>query len=175
MTSAGEGATGTPGDSGQQAGDTVKSREGLATELEDLAEELTAKSRELKRAQPDLKKKQTMASLWQAGLVVMREYADKVDRVLEDGRKTVNEEHAVGDEDTAKDVLPQLAEAVDDAIEAINAAIDCLERADQTSRTRSRCYRKAADELAELANHCDGLVVHLRGTEGLDLPPIAPD
>lgn len=175
MTSAGEEATRAASDSGQQAGDTVKSREDLATELEKLAKELTAKSRDLKRAKPDLEKKQTMASLWQAGLVVMREYADKVDRILDDGQETVNEEPAVGDEDTAKDALPQLAEAFDDAIEAINAAIDCLERADQPSRTRSRSYREAADELAELANHCDGLVVHLRGTEGLDLPPVDSD
>jgi chromosome segregation ATPase len=173
MTSVGEGASQAAGDSGRQAGDTVKSREDLATELEKLAKELTAKSRELKRAQPDLEKKQTMASLWQAGLVVMREYADKVDRILDDAQETVNDEPAIDDKDTAKDALPQLEEAFDDALEAINAAIDCLER-DQPSRTRSKCYREAADELAELANRCDSLAVHLRGAEGLDLPPPGP-
>jgi hypothetical protein len=175
MTSAGDGATPAPGDSGHQAGNAVKSREDLATELEKLAKELTVKSGELKRAKPDLARKQFMASLWQAGLVIMREYADKVDRILDDGQKTVSEEPTIGDEDTAKDVLPQLAEAFDDAVEAINAAIDCLERADQPSRTRSRCYREAADELAELARHCDSLAVHLRGAEGLDLPPVGPN
>ena len=89
-----------------------------------------------------------MASLWQAGLVVMREYADRVDRILDDAQKTIDEELAASDEDTAKDALPHLEEAFDDAVEAINAATDCLERPDQPSSARGRCYREAADGLA---------------------------
>jgi hypothetical protein len=174
MPPAGEGAARAAGQSRQQAGDMARSREDLAAELENLAGALTAKSRELKRAKPDVGRKQAMASLWQAGLVVMREYADRVDRILDDAQKTVDEEPAASDEDTAKDALPHLEEAFDDAVEAINAATDCLERPDQPSSARGRCYREAADGLAELAKHCDSLVVHLRGTEGIDLPPSVP-
>ena len=111
MPPAGEGAARAAGQSRQQAGDMARSREDLAAELENLAGALTAKSRELKRAKPDVGRKQAMASLWQAGLVVMREYADRVDRILDDAQKTVDEEPAASDEDSAKDALPHLEEA----------------------------------------------------------------
>jgi chromosome segregation ATPase len=162
MTSAGGGDAQTAGAAGQSSsGDAVISREDLASKLRELAEELPGDARRLKRAQRE--KNQTMAGLWEAGLVEVRGLVDRVDQIWADYQKIDNEElEASG---TAPAALTQLEQAVDDAIVAINRAIDSLE---QGAESTSDNYRKAADQLSELAERCQGLVVHLRGPDALD-------
>jgi hypothetical protein len=169
MTSTGGDAAPAADNSGPPSGEAVRSREGLASDLENLAEELIAKAKELKRAKRDLEQKQTMAGLWEAGLVVMLEYVDRVTLVLDESQEIVNDDPGASDTDTAQDALAQLDEAVYDAKEAIDAAIDSLESDDQPFRstTRSKSFRNAADQLSELGQRCEGLAVHLRGPEAL--------
>ena len=165
MTSAGGGDAQTAGAAGQSSsGDAVISREDLASKLKELAEELPGDARRLKRAQRE--KNQTMAGLWEAGLVEVRGLVDRVDQIRADYQKIDNEElEASGTADTAPAALTQLEQAVDDAIVAINRAIDSLERGAEST---SDNYRKEADQLSELAERCQGLVVHLRGPDALD-------
>jgi acetoin utilization deacetylase AcuC-like enzyme len=161
---AGEGAS-APGGSSSPPGGSPKSRQDLATELEKLAKDLPESARRLKRAKRG--PNQTMTGLWDVGLVEVRGYVDRVDQIWADSIDD-GEPEASGTQDTAPAAFTQLEKAIDDAVVVINAAIDALERDSESTTTRSDCYRKAADQLTELAKRCDGLVVHLRGTEGLE-------
>jgi hypothetical protein len=151
-----------------QSDHSARSREDLESDLDELVKELPAAARRLKRAKRE--QNQTMAGLWEAGLVDVRGYVDRVDQIWVDWIEN-EEPEANGAEDTAPAALTQLEQAVDDAMVAINRAIDSLERGEEST---SDNYRKAADQLTELAKRCVGLVVHLRGTEGLEEGTASP-
>jgi hypothetical protein len=177
MTATGGEAAPAAGGPGQPSNGAAKRRGDLASELEGLAEELEEKSSELNRIDPGPEDDPDLESLWRAGLVVMRGYVDRVDRIQADCLRAVNEEpQASGTVDTAREPLNQLGKAVVGAIVVINAAVHSLQRPDQPFMllTRSMCFRDAADQLSELAQRCRGLVVHMGGKKGLGGNPPNP-
>jgi hypothetical protein len=151
--------------------DLIPDRMELATKLKKLAKELTTTSRRMKRSWPDRDPKQDVANFWLAGLQEAQGYIDRVDYIQVDCQSIADKELEVsGKEDTALPAIKQLEQAVTEAVGATRAAINTLELADQpfVPQARSDSFMKVADQLAELASRCSGLVVYMLGPDDLE-------
>ncbi len=151
----------------RRPGGSALGRAELAADLETLAERLRTTSRRLKRAKPY--PGQDVTSFWRMGLEEAGQGIDEADRLQVGCQSAINEEPEDYDGDYTAQVLRNLERAVTDAFGAQLAALDSLEHPDQpfTPGSRSEYYLKAVDQLTELASHCRGLAVLLRGPQAL--------
>ena len=152
-------------------------RHALAAQLQETAAALMESHRKLTRSRAN----QTVMIFWREGLEAMWRHIDTV-QLLQDECESVFEDEteaaAAGavedrglaepedDADTRPEAFRQLDEAVTLAVRDYNAARHALEIPDQPSQ-QSDLFVAAVRNLLELAGHCDGLAVHMRGPEGL--------
>ena len=187
MAGQAEGAT--PGDAGLSSS-AASNRTTLADELETLADTLIEAHRRLTHSFP--KPDQDAIPFWKQGIEKMIKYVKDVDRLrgrcdiaYADETESEHGAYAQGDMgvvqeadffddaednnevDVVSETLDQLNDAVELAVEKINAAIDAV-GGSYLPGIRSQCFREAAAQLPELSSRCVALAVQMRGPAALE-------
>jgi hypothetical protein len=153
---------------------TVEDPQKLAADLIRVGEDITDDFERLTTSRPDLGKK--VIDFWRQGLDEVTGDLEKVNRLRERCKSVVAAEAEThpagkaGDSDKARrlrDQVDQLGKAIRPAFGDALAALRSLEAPDQSPKSQSGYYMKAAARLADLGSRCHAIAKHLRGSAPL--------